>query len=170
MHELYIETISSPVGSIDLITQSDVLISVDFSDCRDRMIRLLEKRMGSFSLHPQSHEYAQCLKAYFAGHLHAVENVTLSLLGTPFQNRVWSALATVPVGTTLSYGELAKQINQPKAAQAVGRANAMNPILIFLPCHRIVGKNKQMVGYSGGLDRKAWLLNHEKHYAANLPG
>ena len=165
MHKLSIETIKSPLGSIDLVVApSDALVSVDFSDCRDRMYRLLKKRFGPVELSPQAHAFGDRLQEYFAGNLEAIDNTSVILNGTSFQNRVWSTLSTIPAGDTLTYGELAQKINQPRAAQAVGRANSQNPILIFLPCHRIIGKQKQMVGYSAGIQRKSWLLQHETFY------
>jgi methylated-DNA-[protein]-cysteine S-methyltransferase len=162
MSELFIETILSPIGSIDLVVQTQGLVSVDFSDCRDRMIRLLEKRLGAVTLTPQSHPYSDRLRQYFNGNVEVIREVPLILQGTPFQNKVWHALSQVKPGKTLTYGDLARQINQPRAAQAVGRANALNPLLIFLPCHRIVGSDHKMVGYSGGIHRKQWLINHEQ--------
>ncbi|MEM9136643.1 MAG: cysteine methyltransferase, partial [Cyanobacteria bacterium P01_F01_bin.42] len=85
MLELSVETISSPLGSIDLVAQSDALVSVDFSDCRDRMHRLLKKRFGAVSLVSRLHEFSDRLRAYFEGHLQAVEAAPLVLQGTPFQ-------------------------------------------------------------------------------------
>jgi methylated-DNA-[protein]-cysteine S-methyltransferase len=81
-----------------------------------------------------------------------------SLGGTPFQRRVWETLAKVPYGTTISYGELARRIGNPKAARAVGMANAKNPIPIIIPCHRVIGKDGSLTGFGGGLDVKQQLL------------
>ena len=167
-HELFIETMTSPLGSIDLVAQSDTLISLDFSECRERMHQLLTKRFGAVSLIPHPHQFSDRLRDYFAGNLSAIQGITTLLRGTPFQNRVWTALSAIEPGNTLTYGELAQRIHQPRAAQAVGRANALNPILIVLPCHRIIGQNKKMVGYSGGINRKEWLLNHERAYRSQM--
>jgi methylated-DNA-[protein]-cysteine S-methyltransferase len=82
--------------------------------------------------------------------------------GTEFQQRVWNALQEIPCGEIRSYGEVAKGIGQPKAARAVGMANNKNPILIFIPCHRVVGANGNLVGYAAGLDVKKYLLNLER--------
>jgi methylated-DNA-[protein]-cysteine S-methyltransferase len=81
-----------------------------------------------------------------------------SLGGTPFQRRVWETLAKVPYGTTISYGELARRIGNPKASRAVGMANAKNPIPIIIPCHRVIGKDGSLTGFGGGLDVKEQLL------------
>jgi methylated-DNA-[protein]-cysteine S-methyltransferase len=88
--------------------------------------------------------------------------VPLQMQGTVFQQRIWEALKAIPYGTTMSYGELAQQIGQPKASRAVGLANGRNPISIIVPCHRVIGANGKLTGYGGGIERKQWLLNHER--------
>ena len=93
------------------------------------------------------------LDAYFAGH--AVDfDVPLAPEGTPFQQAVWNALRDVPYGSTASYAEIARRIGRPRAARAVGAANARNPIAILVPCHRVNGADGSLTGYSGGLERK----------------
>ena len=82
--------------------------------------------------------------------------------GAPFERRVWAALRLIPPGRTVSYGEIARQIGAPGSSRAVGMANGANPIAIIVPCHRVIGSNGTLTGYGGGLDRKAWLLNHER--------
>jgi methylated-DNA-[protein]-cysteine S-methyltransferase len=111
-------------------------------------------------------ETAAQLGRYFAGSLTAFD-LPLGLRGTPFQRRVWSALQEIPFGETTSYGELARTLGKPGSARAVGLANGQNPISIIVPCHRVIGSNGKLTGYGGGLDRKAWLLDHE---ARNGPG
>jgi len=100
-------------------------------------------------------------KAYFAG---ALENFDLSLSpqGTPFQRRVWIELQKIPYGKTISYGELARRIGNPKASRAVGLANGSNPISIVIPCHRVIGSNGKLTGYGGGLPIKEKLLALER--------
>ena len=101
------------------------------------------------------------LKAYFAGEL---ENFDLSLSpqGTPFQRRVWIELQKIPYGKTISYGELARRIGNPKASRAVGLANGSNPISIVIPCHRVIGSDGKLTGYGGGLPIKEKLLALER--------
>ena len=82
-------------------------------------------------------------------------------IGTPFQQKVWTALKEIPTGSTVTYAEIAKRLDMPKGAQAVGNANGQNPVLLFHPCHRVVGSTGNLVGYSGGLWRKEWLLAKE---------
>src|SRR5262249_23027417 len=81
--------------------------------------------------------------------------------GTIFQREVWAALRRIPVGATLSYGALARELGRPRAIRAVGLANGANPIGIVVPCHRVIGSNASLTGYGGGIERKRWLLEHE---------
>lgn len=90
--------------------------------------------------------------------------VPLDINGTDFQKKVWKALQQIPHGKTISYKELAQKINQPKAARAVGGANNKNKLLVLVPCHRVIGANKKLVGYAGGLDKKKWLLETEQKF------
>jgi methylated-DNA-[protein]-cysteine S-methyltransferase len=106
-------------------------------------------------------ETQQQLTAYFAGTLTEFD-LPLQLQGTRFQQQVWDALKTIPYGTTVSYRELAQQVRQPTAARAVGLANGRNPVSIVVPCHRTIGANGKLTGYGGGIERKQWLLNHER--------
>jgi O-6-methylguanine DNA methyltransferase len=100
------------------------------------------------------------LTAYFAGERQAFD-LPLAPVGTPFQQRVWTALRAIPSGTTMSYGALAAVLGQPGAAQAVGRANGANPIPVVVPCHRVIGADGSLTGFRGGLDRKRALLQLE---------
>ena len=100
------------------------------------------------------------LEQYFARQRHEF-TVPLSLYGTVFQCQVWRALMSIPFGETRSYQDLAEQIGNPKAVRAVGSANGRNPISVLVPCHRVVGKNGQLSGYAGGVERKQALLELE---------
>ena len=90
-------------------------------------------------------------------------DIPLLFVGSDFMKRVWDELLNIPYGTTISYGEQAKRIGNPKAARAVGGANGRNPISIFAPCHRVVGSNGLLTGYGGGIEVKRFLLNLETH-------
>jgi methylated-DNA-[protein]-cysteine S-methyltransferase len=100
------------------------------------------------------------LAEYFAGERRRFE-LSLSLEGTPFQRRVWAALAEIPYGRTTSYGELAAQIGRPDRVRAVGAAVGRTPVPIIVPCHRVIGADGSLTGYGGGLQRKRWLLDLE---------
>lgn len=104
------------------------------------------------------------LRAYFAGDLTRFD-LPLRFAGTEFQNRVWAALVDIPFGETLSYGVLAARIGKPSASRAVGGANGANPLPIVVPCHRVIGSDKSLTGFGGGIEIKRFLLAHEKRVA-----
>src|SRR5258705_1026409 len=108
------------------------------------------------------------LNAYFGGELENF-NLPLAPQGTPFQMEVWQGLRDIPYGQTISYGELARRIGNPKASRAVGLANGSNPIPIVIPCHRVIGSNGKLTGYGGGLPIKEKLLALERHQLRLLP-
>ena len=100
------------------------------------------------------------LVEYFAGKRRDFD-IPLDVEGTEFQMKVWAALCTIPFGRTASYGDIARQIGNPKAVRAVGLANGRNPVSIVVPCHRVIGADGTLTGYGGGLDRKKILLDLE---------
>ena len=104
---------------------------------------------------------AEQVAAFFARELDAF-SLELAPVGTPFQRRVWDALAEIPFGATTTYGALARRLGDAGAAQAVGAANGANPLAIVVPCHRVVGAGGALVGYAGGLGRKRALLDLER--------
>ena len=103
----------------------------------------------------------EVLEAYFAGDVGALDALTVETRGTPFQQEVWRGLRQIPVGTTISYGELARRVGRPNAQRAVGMANASNPVTLIVPCHRVIRTGGALGGYAFGLDYKRWLLAHE---------
>jgi methylated-DNA-[protein]-cysteine S-methyltransferase len=100
------------------------------------------------------------LDAYFDMRLTCFD-LPLEPRGTDFQRRVWDSLRAIPFGETISYAELARRIDNPKAVRAVGAANGRNPLMIIVPCHRVIGADGSLTGFGGGIDRKRWLLDHE---------
>ena len=106
-------------------------------------------------------EVIQQLRAYFAKELETFE-LTLAPEGTDFQQSVWNELCGIPYGETISYGELAKRVGNPKASRAVGAANGQNPIPIIIPCHRVIGSDGKLTGFGGGLPIKQELLALEQ--------
>jgi methylated-DNA-[protein]-cysteine S-methyltransferase len=108
---------------------------------------------------------ADQLAEYFAGERTEFD-LPLDMRGTAFQRDVWTALRTIPYGSTASYGEIASQVGQPGAARAVGMANGRNPIAVIVPCHRVIGADGTLTGYGGGLPRKQWLLALEGAWPA----
>ncbi|MEM8615070.1 MAG: methylated-DNA--[protein]-cysteine S-methyltransferase [Cyanobacteria bacterium P01_H01_bin.105] len=168
---LRLSTLSSPIGTILLVTDKETLVSLDYEGYEPRMMHLLEKRYGPFELVKISPDSEHCSKfetdltvricAYLDGDLTAINTILVNPGGTTFQATVWQALRSIPVGTVMSYGDLARQLGNPGAVRAVGTTNGLNPISIVVPCHRVIGANGNLTGYAGGLERKRWLLNHE---------
>lgn len=107
------------------------------------------------------------LTSYFRNPAHRWETPISMHLGTEFQEKVWLALRMIPAGEVRSYQEIAQLIGQPNAAQAVGKANSQNPLLLRIPCHRVIGSDGSMVSYAGELWRKEWLLTHEGFEGVN---
>ena len=104
------------------------------------------------------------LEAYFAGATAEVGDLALDMRGAPFEKRVWQALTEIPAGETTSYGAIATALHSPGASRAVGAANGANPVSIIVPCHRVIGASGSLTGYGGGLDRKTWLIDHERRW------
>lgn len=105
-------------------------------------------------------ELTKQVAEYFAGRRKEFE-LPLAPAGTAFQQRVWQELQRIPYSETISYGELATRVGNPKASRAVGAANGQNPISLIIPCHRVIGSDKSLTGYGGGLPIKEALLKHE---------
>jgi methylated-DNA-[protein]-cysteine S-methyltransferase len=161
--ELLIDRIDSPLGTILIVTDGADLCALDYGDCEGRMAAWLEARYGRYRLRSATDPLglSSRIRAYLARDYAAVDDIPLGLSGTPWEHRVWSALRSIPVGTTVSYGDLARHLGSPRGSRAVGAANARNPVAIVVPCHRLVGAGGRLTGYAGGLDRKRWLLRHE---------
>lgn len=111
-------------------------------------------------LHPVLVEAIKQLQEYFAK-TRTTFSLPLAPQGTEFQKKVWQALTTIPLGTTWSYGDLAKAVGDANAQRAVGSANGKNPIVLVIPCHRVIAADRTLGGYTGGLPTKRWLLDHE---------
>jgi methylated-DNA-[protein]-cysteine S-methyltransferase len=107
------------------------------------------------------------LAAYFAGDVHALEEVAVQMDGTAFQLAVWKCLREIRAGETRSYGEVAELVGVPHAARAVGMANAANPVGLIVPCHRVIRAGGALGGYGFGVETKRWLLDHEEHSTAS---
>ena len=111
--------------------------------------------------HPLFRQAEDWLHAYFAGERPGPDALPLNPQGTLFQHRVWTLLRAIPYGRTVTYGQLARQLGETMAPQAVGGAVGRNPILLVIPCHRVVGADGSLTGYAAGVERKRWLLEHE---------
>ena len=163
MVELTIDRLESVLGTLLIVADGQRLCALDYADTEERMLLLLKRRYGHYRLSGavDPNGFSGQVQAYFDGDLRVIETLPVSLGGTDFQQQVWTALRTIPPGDVLSYGQLAKQLGQPNAYRAVGMSNALNPIVIVVPCHRLLGVNGTLTGYAGGVERKRWLLQHE---------
>jgi methylated-DNA-[protein]-cysteine S-methyltransferase len=172
--KLLIDRIDTPIGELLLVAdEAGSLRAIDWADYEPRLLRLLRLhyRRDGFHLEPADnpHGLRDVIGRYFAGDLGAIDDVCVRTAGTPFQRSVWNELRKIPSGAAISYGKLAEQIARPKAVRSVGLANGANPIGIVVPCHRVIGSNGSLTGYGGGLERKRWLLEHErKHVSARM--
>jgi methylated-DNA-[protein]-cysteine S-methyltransferase len=160
------EEIETPAGVMLVITdRKQRLRALDWQDYEARMLRLLRLHYGEGGVelvHGRTPESVrQSLLAYLGGDLHAIDEIEVATAGTAFQRELWAALRRIPAGETVSYGELAVQLGRPRAVRAVGLANGANPIGVVVPCHRVIGADRSLTGYGGGLARKRWLLEHE---------
>jgi methylated-DNA-[protein]-cysteine S-methyltransferase len=160
---LRFERMESPVGTLFLVWEGMTVRALEFADHENRLQTHLQRQYADleFLAGTAPAELKRPLEAYFEGNLTAIDHVPTTANGTAFQQRVWKELRTIPAGTTVSYGELARRIGSPEACRAVGLANGANPIGIIVPCHRVIGSSGKLTGYGGGIERKRWLLAHE---------
>lgn len=150
----------SPLGTLLLLGDGTALTGLYMPDQKHRppLPPSCRRDDGAFR------EARAQLRAYFAGELRDFD-LPLAARGSGFQQRVWSALRGIPYGGTETYGGLAARIGSARASRAVGLANGRNPIGIVVPCHRVIGAGGALTGYGGGVERKRWLLEHERHHA-----
>ena len=160
---------SSPLGLLFMARSERGLLHLEFMDRKSikRMIAGHAVQYPDATWEPSLLELKDAvdqLEGYLCGALTQFE-LKLAPQGSEFQHLVWKELAKIPYGETRSYGQIAKAIKQPRAARAVGLANNQNPLPIIVPCHRVIGANKSLAGYAGGVQRKRWLLQHEARFA-----
>lgn len=148
---------ASPVGELKIVSEADKITGVSFHD---------GDRAGTNDT-PVIKQCIQELDAYFFEG-RKFFSVDIAPRGTDFQVKVWSELLSIPYGKTLSYFDLALRTGDLNNVRAVGHANGDNPIAIIIPCHRVIGKNGDLVGYAGGIDKKMWLLQHEGAFREQL--
>jgi len=164
MMKLVFDELDSEIGTIVVVCDDRNLLALDFEGFQARMDSNLKARFGEFTVVAGVDPLGttSCLSAYFRGDYAALDDIAVDPSGTDFQQRVWHALRLIPVGETVSYGQLAARLGKPTASRAVGLANSKNPIGIVIPCHRVIGADGTLTGYAGGLERKRWLLSHEQ--------
>ena len=144
-------TFCSPIGVVRLTEADGFIIRIELTDIADTLTLPT----------PLLHEAEQQIMAYLDGKRQLLD-FPIRIMGTPFQQRVWRALQQIPYGTTRTYGEIATAIGNPRASRAVGMACNKNPLLLIVPCHRVVGAGGKLTGFAYGTDAKQWLLELEK--------
>lgn len=156
--------LKSPIGELVGYVREGALCALDFGDRDESNHAQLERRFGAIDVREGTgaREARRRLEAYLGGDLEALDAIAVDLGGTEFQAKVWAALRRIPAGRTVSYSDLAAAVGSPSAVRAVGTANGRNPVPVVVPCHRVVCSDGTLGGYGGGLDRKRWLLDHEK--------
>ena len=163
--------LQTPIGDMLALDSGEGLCALEFTGPDKRLAGLEARLRRWFPPHqitdgdtPTIVRTRAWLDAYFAGVSADVNGLPLDMRGTAFEQRVWAALRAIAPGKTTSYGAIAKALGSAEASRAVGAANGANPIAIIVPCHRVIGSSGSLTGYGGGLDRKTWLLDHERRW------
>lgn len=168
---IYTQIYSSPCGKLLLGSFEDKLCLCYWLDNSQGIVSSLERSLQAKMVMGSNEVLEQAmleLNEFFSG-VRTEFNIPLLLHGTNFQISVWSALLDIPLGKVATYADLAHRIGNPKAVRAIGLANKVNKIQIFLPCHRIIGSNQLLTGYAGGLEAKSWLLEWERQLVDKMP-
>jgi len=148
-------TIETPVGHLEVSTERGKL----------KRIQMSEAPSSHSSTAPEIKHVESALQRFFTGDYEALDALEVNPDGTEFQHAVWNFVRSIPAGQTLSYGEVAGAIGKPNSARAVGGALNKNPILLAIPCHRVVGSSGELTGFACGIDKKQILLELEAHNA-----
>lgn len=157
MQELSYTYYQSPIGLIQIAGTDTYITQVHFVDNEDDY-------MPPTNLTPILTECLEQLIQFFNGNRREFD-LPIHQTGTDFQHKVWSQLAAIPFGKTITYMDVAKRLGDPKSIRAAASSNGKNQVAVIVPCHRVVGSNQKLVGYAGGLWRKKWLLDHENKIA-----
>ena len=175
--ELFRTVLPTPLGDMLALASDEGLCALEFTRVarpnrsQDQLSRLNARLQRWFPPHeivdretPTIARTRGWLEAYFDGTSAEIGDLPLDMRGAPFEKRVWLALQTIPPGQTTSYGAIAQALGSAGASRAVGAANGANPVAIMVPCHRVIGATGSLTGYGGGLDRKTWLIEHERRW------
>ena len=151
---------SSPVGILSLVADDHYLYGIWVQEQKYFERGLGYEIIEEVVSHPILDPVIACLDAYFKGKPQDLSDLPLAPIGTDFEKRVWSYVQRIPYGQTVTYGQIAQDL-QVASAQAIGGAVGRNPWSILVPCHRVLGAGKRLIGYAAGVEKKAWLLEHE---------
>ena len=162
---IFVNAYPSPLGWIwtASVPEGVLCLCMPSRDGKDGLLRELHRIHGPARIQkggPLHSIFLKEMEGYFSGSLKSFD-IPPILSGTPFQRRVWQIVSQIPYGETLSYGEVAEQLEIPKGARAVGQANRRNPVPLLVPCHRVTGSGGKLGGYSSGTEQKRWLLEWE---------
>ena len=164
---IQISFFNSPIGILEIKASNEFIHSLQFNSTLKNPGTAVNREIEEQHNHPIMVECERQLTAYFEGERKAFD-LPFQQEGSAFQQQVWAELLHIPFGRTISYMELSKRIKNVKAIRAVGTANGSNAISIVVPCHRVIGSNGNLTGYSGDLWRKKWLLDHEGKFANGI--
>jgi methylated-DNA-[protein]-cysteine S-methyltransferase len=163
---MQIETahVATPLGEVFVCATAAGLAGLTFGDPAHLHATLARRFGAAIDYVPARDPHGTCtaLRAYLRGELDAIDSLPVDAGGTPFQRDVWAALRHIPAGRTSTYSGLAAEVGRPSAVRAVGAANGQNPVALVVPCHRVIAADGKLQGYGGGLEKKRWLLVHEK--------
>ena len=164
MKRLEMITYRSPIGMMDVVLDGQSLVGLDYSDNPRRLRGHLSRRYSDFELRRLNGPtpVLDALDTYFSSGGDPFRSLKLDPGGTEFQRCVWRELRRIPPGSTLDYASLARRVGNPRAVRAAASSNARNPIAIAIPCHRVIGRDGSLRGYAGGIERKRWLIGHER--------
>ncbi len=166
--------LETPIGQMIMAADGDEILTIEFTDricLEENLKKLFHSLDASFVIDEKSDQFLkmkEIVNSYFAGEVN--QNFKKKFIGTDFQKKIWQKLTEIPFGETCAYSTLAMKIGAPKAARAAGSAVGANQFVIFVPCHRIVKANGEIGQFASGVQRKKWLLDHEKKFSklANL--
>lgn len=154
----HLRSMSTPIGRLDVVADDSSIVEIRFGADADPPDDVVATEPGAHAVLDRAVDQ---LEEYFAGGRTDFD-LPLAPSGTPFQLDAWAALRRIPFGETITYGQQARLLGDANKSRAVGAANGRNPIPIVVPCHRVVGSNGHLTGFAGGLENKAWLLDHER--------
>lgn len=162
-------TVQTPIGPLGLVASTEGLCAVEFNAPLNTNPSVAGRPTCDSGAARVLAQGADELERYFKGTLTHF-TVPLAPVGTEFQQRVWRQLSRIPFASTTTYGAIARSLGDPKATRAVGLANGRNPLPIIVPCHRVIGADGSLTGFGGGIERKQWLLEHERQVAGGPGG
>jgi methylated-DNA-[protein]-cysteine S-methyltransferase len=164
--ELHTAALDTPLGTMLIFATASGVCLTTFREAAEAEAELARRFGGDgaivFAPAADPHGACTALRDYLGGALDALDDVPVDLGGTPFQREVWARLRRIRAGKTSTYGRLAAEMGRPTAMRAVGAANGQNPVGVIVPCHRVIASDGKLQGYASGLERKRWLLVHER--------